>query len=50
MKNFKVYDRKTNKLLKRFVTRKDAVYWCKVNQKTSLPDGEWDDDYYIKSC
>ena len=46
-----VYRRTTDgiqgKPLKVFATRKDAVYWCKVNQKSSPPDGEWEDDYEL---
>lgn len=44
---YKVYSRINDKLLQSFKTRKDAVYWCKVNQISLLPDGEWEDDYYI---
>lgn len=47
-----VYKRASNSVrdrlpLKTFSTRKDAVYWCKVNQVSHLPDGEWEDDYEI---
>lgn len=27
--------------------RSDAVFFCKVNRKSPLPDGHWEDDYYI---
>lgn len=36
-----------NECLRSFSSRKDAVYWCKVNQISSLPDGSWEDDYSI---
>lgn len=44
-----VYLRKNNRLLRTFPTRKDAVYWCKVNQLSPYPNGTWTDDYYLRS-
>ena len=42
-----VYDRRHWQFLRSFDNRKDAVYWCSVNQISPLPDYEWKDDYYI---
>lgn len=45
---FNVYLRKDHQFIRSFTYRKDAVYWCKVNQISLLPDGEWGDDYIIE--
>lgn len=26
----------------------DAVFWCKMNQLSVLPNGSWEDDYYLQ--
>lgn len=46
---FLVVNRSNHKFVYAASQRKDAVYWCKVNQISSLPDGEWEDDYLITS-
>lgn len=46
--NFNVYQLKDGKLLQRFDSRKDAVYFCKVNQSLPLPDYEWEDEFEIR--
>jgi hypothetical protein len=47
MSQFLVYRRKDMVFLRSFETRPDAVWWCGINQISSLPDGEWEDDYYL---
>jgi hypothetical protein len=49
MKKHKVYRRKDNKFLSSFDTRKDAVFYCKVNQTLPLPDYEWEDEFEIRA-
>ena len=49
MEKYIVYRRHDNQLMKSFDRRKDAVFWCKVNQISYLPDGEWEDDYFIQT-
>ena len=47
-KPFVVVNRKSKKVMGRFLTRKDAVYWCKVNQSLPIPDYEWEDEFCIQ--
>jgi hypothetical protein len=42
-----VYKRKKRAYVGCFPTRKEAVYWCKINQISAIPDGEWEDDYVL---
>ena len=49
---FKVYKRGSDGIRKgravaTFLTRKDAVYYCKVNQTLPLPNYEWEDEFEI---
>lgn len=49
---FKVYMRggdgiRRGSAIATFDTRKDAVYYCKVNQSLPLPNYEWDDEFEI---
>jgi len=44
---FRVYNRKTNQLLKEFPSRKEAVFFCKVEQTLPLPDYDWEAEFSI---
>lgn len=49
--SLKVYARgNSSKLFGQFNTRKEAVYYCKVNQTLPLPDYKWDDQFEIVEC
>lgn len=47
---FRVYRIKDRKFMGGFRTRKDAVYFCKVEQTLPLPNCEWEDEFEIREA
>lgn len=45
---YKIYRRKNGELLACFSSRKEAVFYCKVNQTLPTPDYEWEDEFEIQ--
>jgi hypothetical protein len=45
---FEVFRRKGGQLVKAFRSRKNAVYFCKVEQTLPTPDYEWEDEFEIR--
>jgi hypothetical protein len=48
MQSFQVFRIKDEQFMGEFKTRKDAVYFCKVEQTLPLPDYEWEDEFDIR--
>lgn len=46
--NFNVYRIRDNQQLETFHSRKDAVFFCKVNQSLPIPIYEWEDEFDIR--
>jgi hypothetical protein len=47
---FEVFRRKGGQFVRAFRARKDAVYFCKVEQTLPTPDYEWEDEFEIREA